>query len=126
MTRFILAAALVAVIASRSDAQPTPIAPPTPAATPAPIVIPVPVVKPPEGYYKSGNVLVGADGYYPFDTGRYLLGGFDGLARYHGTYYMVSPGAATAQQTPAQSVVEPSPSYASPVNGHRGRFFHRR
>jgi hypothetical protein len=122
MTRFATAAVLMALTASRGDAQPTPVAPPAPGVTPAPIVIPITSAKPPAGYYKSGGVLVGADGYYPFDTGKYLLGGFDGLARYSGTYYMVSPGAASAQP----STVEAVPIYAPPASGHRGRFFHRR
>jgi hypothetical protein len=125
MTRFTLAAVLATITASTGTAQPTPITPPAPAATPTPIVIPVTSAKPPSGYYKSGGVLVGADGYYPFDTGNYLLGGFDGLARYSGTYYMVSPDAANVPQSLAPSAVD-WPAYVPPAGGHRGRFFHRR
>lgn len=138
MRRFIAALVLTALVAPRGDAQPVPVAPPgpgakevpiappgpgakvipAPAPVPAPIVIPVTTVKPPAGYYKSGGVLVGADGYYPFDTGPYLLGGFDGLTRYSGTFYMVSPGAAPP--------IEPTPLYAEPSGPTRGRLFHRR
>ena len=127
MTRFATAAVLMAFTAARGEAQTVPVAPPAPGVTPAPIVIPITSAKPPSGYYKSGGILVGADGYYPFDTGQYLLGGFDGLARYSGTYVMVPPGAANLPlQTAVPSVVESVPVYAPPASGHRGRFFHRR
>ena len=140
MRRILAAVVLMALVAARGDAQPVPIAPPGPGAKqapvappgpgakvvplpapiPAPIVIPVTSAKPPSGFYKSGGVLVGADGYYPFDTGAYLLGGFDGLTRYSGTFYMVSPGAATAPP------IEPVPLHAAPPGHTRGRLFHRR
>jgi hypothetical protein len=97
---------------------------PAPAPVPAPIVIPITSAKPPAGYYKSGGVLVGADGYYPFDTGAYLLGGFDGLTRYSGTYYMVAPAAAMPLQ--GAPPIEPVPLYAAPAGPTRGRLFHHR
>jgi hypothetical protein len=147
MRRFTTAVVLMALVAARGNTQPVPIAPPgpearqvpvpivpprpgakmvpVPASVPAPIVIPVTSAKPPSGYYKSGGVLVGADGYYPFDTGRYLLGGFDGLTRYSGTYYMVAPGAATVPLQAAPPI-EPIPIYAAPAGPTRGRLFHRR
>ena len=148
MTRFTAAVVLVALGAARGEAQPAPIVPPgpgakqsplpvvplgpgakmvpVPAPVPAPIVIPVTSARPPAGYYKSGGVLVGADGYYPFDTGAFLLGGFEGLARYHGTYVMV-PGAIAHPPAPAAPVgVEPIPIEPAPASGHRGRLFHRR
>lgn len=143
MTRFIAAVVLVSLAAARGEAQPVPIAPPGPGARPvpvpvvppgpgarlaptpvpmrAPIVIPVTSAKPPAGYYKSGGVLVGADGYYPFDTGPYLLGGFEGLTRYSGTYVMV-PGAVA--HPPVAS--GPVPVEFAPAAVPRGRFFHRK
>ena len=102
--------------------MPHPLEPPpvtvAPAPKPEPIVIPVTAAKPPQGFYKSGGVLVGADGYYPFDTGDYLLGGTQGLARSTGFFYMVPSATAYAGPT-----VEASASvYAT----GRHRFFHRR
>jgi hypothetical protein len=51
------------------------------------------IVNPGLGFYKSGGVLVGSQGYYPYDTGAFLLGGTDGLARYTGFFAMVYPSA---------------------------------
>lgn len=65
---------------------PPPVAVPGPTPTPGP-----PVTAPGAGFYKSGGVLVGADGRYPYDTGYYLLGGTDGLARSTGHFTMVYP-----------------------------------
>jgi hypothetical protein len=145
MRRFTAVVVIMVLVAARGDAQPVPLAPPGPGAkqvpvappgpgakvvpipapVPAPIVIPVTSAKPPSGYYKSGGVLVGADGYYPFDTGPYLLGGFNGLTRYSGTYYMVAPGAAIAPLQ-AEPPIEPIPLYAAPAGPTRGRLFHHR
>ena len=126
MTQYAAAMAVVALLAPHCDAQPVPVAPPGPGAAtpPAPIVIPITSAKPPSGFYKSGGVLVGADGYYPFDTGHYLLGGFDGLTRYSGSFVMVPPGAPVSS-TPAVAS-DPGPVMAVPYSGHRGRLFHRR
>jgi hypothetical protein len=137
MTRFAIAAAIVTLSAACSEAQPVPLAPPgpgggkapAPAPTPAPIVIPVTSAKPPSGYYKSGGVLVGADGYYPFDTGHYLLGGFDGLTRSSGTYFMVPSGTANGPPqtaTHGSIIIEHVPIDAAPAISHRGRIIHRR
>jgi len=132
MTRFAIAAVLVTLHAACGKAQPVPVAPPGPGGVkapaplpaPAPIIIPVTSAKPPSGYYKSGGVLVGADGYYPFDTGAYLLGGFDGLTRYSGSFYMV-PGPLST--VPAASpLAEPSPLVAVPATAPRAGLFHRR
>jgi hypothetical protein len=132
MTRFAFAVVIVGLAAARGAAQPAPVAPPPlgAGAFPAPpIVIQVPVTKAPFAYYKSGGIFVGADGYYPFDTGPYLLGGFDGLARYSGTYVMVPsvPANGVAQSAmPSTPIVEPVPLDSAQSNGHRGRLFHRR
>jgi hypothetical protein len=127
MTRFATAAVLVSVLASRGDGQSVPISPPGPGAAtpPTPLVIPITSAKPPSGFYKSGGVLVGADGYFPFDTGHYLLGGFDGLTRYSGTFVMVPPGySSMPSPTSSAPVIAGDP--APVIAGHRGRLFHRR
>jgi hypothetical protein len=36
--------------------------------------------------------VVGAYGFYPYDTGDWLLGGTDGLTRQSGSFTMVYPG----------------------------------
>ena len=121
MRRYVTAMLLVAIVAPLATAQTRPMAPPPTTPTPTPIAIPITSARPPTGYYKSGGVLVGSDGYYPFDTGAYLLGGYDGLTRSTGTFYMVPP--ATAFGPPAPVVVESAaPVYAT----GRGRLFHKR
>jgi hypothetical protein len=124
MTRYVVATALLVSLAPAAGAQPVPINPPPgTVSAPGPIVIPITSAKPPSGFYKSGGVLVGADGYYPFDTGPYLLGGYEGLTRYSGSFVMVPPGGAHA--APAGPELA-APVYAAPYSGHRGRLFHRR
>jgi hypothetical protein len=71
-------------------------------------------------------VLVGADGHYPFDTGAYLLGGFEGLARYYGSFVMVPGEVAHSAVSSAPPVVEAAPIVFAPAGSPRGRFFHRR
>jgi hypothetical protein len=122
MTRFAVATVLAAILAPLAMAQsrpPAPIDPPLP--PPTPIVIPIQTAPPAAGYYKSGGRLVGADGYYPFDTGYYLKPGYEGLARSTGTFVMVPAPAAYGPPAPAivESVV---PVYST----GRGHFFHRR
>jgi hypothetical protein len=41
---------------------------------------------------KTGGLVVGFTGYYPYDSGHWLLGGNDGLVRQTGPYTMVFPG----------------------------------
>lgn len=125
MMRQTIAIVLLASLGETAGAQPPVIGgtqPPGPGVNqPAPVIIQIPTSKPPVGYYKSGHVLVGADGYYPFDSGDYLLGGTDGLARFRGQFVMVPTGA------PA---VTDNGGYwghgGSWGNGTRHRLFHRR
>jgi len=69
--------------------------PPRPVSGPLPGTLPAPmlgsIVNPGLGFYKSGGVLVGSQGYYPYDTGDMLLGGTEGLARFTGYFAMVYP-----------------------------------
>jgi hypothetical protein len=57
----------------------------------APRFIEMPAGKPLVGYYKMDNLLVGADGRYPFDSGEYNLSGFAGNARIYGTFAVTLP-----------------------------------
>lgn len=52
--------------------------------------------------FKSGGQILGRDGIYPYDSGEYLLGGVDGLARYHGGFTMELPGAEGAVLMPGK------------------------
>jgi hypothetical protein len=106
--------------------QPVPIRPPVAPPSPGPIVIPITSAPPVSGYYKSGGVLVGGDGYLPFDTGAYLLGGFEGLTRYYGSFVMVPPGAMNLTYSPGASVANSEPSPIYPTARAHGRLFHRR
>jgi hypothetical protein len=45
-------------------------------------------------------VVVGVYGYYPYDTGHWLLGGTDGLTRQSGAFTMVYPEASGAVAAP--------------------------
>jgi hypothetical protein len=104
MKRFVLAAVTVAALGSSVVAQPIPYPVPVPYPVPPPTAVPVPnpdPVPPPPTYsgppgpaipfQKSGGRVVGTDGYYPYDTGNYLLG--DGVvSRQAGFFTMVSPG----------------------------------
>jgi|GEM_PF-3818199 len=109
MKRFLFAAAMIAAFSSVAGAQPVPgttLPPPTSA---APTLEPLPPPPPPAVYYpnvyvppgsppgpaipyfKSGGVVVGAYGYYPYDTGVWLLAGTQGLTRQTGSFTMVYP-----------------------------------
>ncbi len=108
MKRFAIAAVLVAALGLSASAQP-PVYPPTtppplkpplgvaprvelpPVGAPAPNVF-VPPGTPPGPaipVYRSGGVVVGVYGYYPYDSGDWLLGGTDGLTRQRGAFTMV-------------------------------------
>lgn len=118
MTRTLVAAVLVAALAPAAGAQPAPVSPPPVVpemVVPLPPELPVPpppaVYKPnvyvPPGarpgpaipYHKSGSVVVGAYGFYPYDTGDWLLGGTEGLTRQSGSFTMVSPGVYPAAKS---------------------------
>ncbi|HEY1186068.1 MAG TPA: hypothetical protein VGE74_00365 [Gemmata sp.] len=93
------------------NVQPPPIHPPsTPPVPPPPVAVqpavenpsfgaPAPNVFVPPGtppgpavpFVKSGGLVVGVYGYYPYDSGQWLLGGTDGLTRQSGAYTMVYP-----------------------------------
>ena len=68
---------------------------PTPGLVPNPVP-PPPTYSGPAGpaipYQKMGGLVVGETGYYPYDTGAWLLGGTDGLTRQSGAFTMVFPG----------------------------------
>jgi hypothetical protein len=84
---------MVTMLAASAAAQ-------NPYAVPAPVPNP-PAVPPPPTYvgppgpaipiYKSGGRIVGHDGYYPYDTGLYLLAE-TGVSRQMGWFTMVYPG----------------------------------
>lgn len=114
MKRFVLAAVTVAAFGPSAFAQqPAPVPVPAPApgqyvpghyATPPPTLVPVPhpdpvppiptysgTPGPAIPYAKSGGRVVGLGGYYPYDTGLYLLA--DGaVSRQAGYFTMVLPG----------------------------------
>jgi len=126
MARYAIPTVLLVLFAPLAGAQPITTGPPL-APAPGPIIIPVPTVKPPYGYYKSGGVLVGADGYLPFDTGPYLLGGFEGLTRYYGSFVMVPPVPLTTpyESQPVAMSESSAPVYQGSSSPH-WRLFHRR
>jgi hypothetical protein len=101
MKRFVLAALLVAAFGSFAFAQP-PVVPYTLPAPPTAVPVPNPDPVPPPPVYsgppgpaipvhKSGGLVVGTNGYYPYDTGLYLLAE-TGVSRQAGFYTMVYPG----------------------------------
>jgi hypothetical protein len=119
MTRLALAAALVAALGPTAGAQQLPtVPPPAPVAAPPGVAVPAPVAAVPDvpgvpvplppavfrpnvyvppgaqpgpaiPFHKSTGVVVGAYGYYPYDTGNWLLGGTDGQTRQSGSFTMV-------------------------------------
>lgn len=94
MTRFALAAVLVAALGNVAGAQP-PNQPPDPIPNPNPVPPPPTYVGPPGPgvpIHKSGGTVVGTDGYFPYDSGNWLLGGVQPLSRQSGWYTMVYPG----------------------------------
>src|SRR5262245_28527458 len=103
MKRYVITALLLAAFGTCAAAQaPPPTVVPPPAVVtppggplpPPPYIVGPPVANAPfvwpNGFYKSGGVLVGADGNYPYDSGMYLLGGTD-IARVTGYFRMVYP-----------------------------------
>lgn len=134
MLRCAVSSVLLIWLAPLAEAQygpvqpspPVPIRPPVAPPSPGPIVIPITSAKPPSGYYRSGGVLVGADSYFPFDTGAYLLGGYDGLTRYYGSFIMVPPGQLNAPTASGPIVENPEPGPMYPAARSHGRLFHRR
>lgn len=138
MKRFVLAAMIAAALGAPAPAQPVPglgvppytvpYPPPPPTAVPVPNPPPVPpaptYVGPPGPsvvFQKSGGTLVGLYGYYPFDTGNYLLG--DGVvSRQAGFFTMVYTGgnfppAASAESADVLPTARPS--------HFKHKFFHR-
>ncbi len=105
MTRFAIAAILAATLCPVASAQPDPVTISPPVAVvplaptplfglpPAPNVFVRPGTPPGPAipFYKSGGVAVGVYGYYPFDTGEWLLGGTEGQTRQSGSFTMVYP-----------------------------------
>lgn len=90
--------------------QPPAYPPSTPPVPPPPVAVQPTVENPPVGapapnvfvppgtppgpaipFVKSGGLVVGVYGYYPYDTGNWLLGGTDGLTRQSGAFTMVYP-----------------------------------
>lgn len=96
MRRFIIAAALVAALGPTTKAHAGgPLVPPSPPpaeAQPNVFVPPGATPGPAIPFHKSGGVVVGVYGLYPYDTGEWLLGGTDGLTRQSGSFTMVYPG----------------------------------
>jgi hypothetical protein len=98
----LLAAFVVVVIAGSVIAQPPPAFGPPPAMPSQPVLQgPPPTPGGPvtafgSGFYRSGGIFIGANGYLPYDTGTYLLAGTDGLARSTGVFMMSQPAGTEA------------------------------
>jgi len=128
MTRYSIPALLLLSFTMPVGAQPYPASPgpmpvgPAPVLGGAPVTIQVLAGKPPVGFFKSGSVLVGENGYYPFDTGAYALGGYDGLTRQYGSFVMV-PVSSASQFSNSVPTISESPVISPPAHG---RLFHRR
>ena len=107
MKWYAIAFALLASIGTLASAQPPVIGgspppgpgAPAPKAPPAPIIIPI-TTGAPHGFYKSGGVLVGANGLFPFDTGEWILGGTEGLTRSTGFFYVAPSTSTGTMHTP--------------------------
>jgi hypothetical protein len=101
------------------------VTPPTAVPVPnPPSVPPAPTYVGPPGpaipFQKSGGTLVGLYGYYPYDTGNYLLG--DGvISRQAGFFTMVYPGGNFPP--PASPAADALPAARPPHFKHR--LFHR-
>jgi hypothetical protein len=125
MKRFVLATALVVVFGSAAFAQPLPnlipvTMPPTAVPVPHPDPVPpIPTYAGPPGpaipYFKSGGRVVGTDGYYPYDTGLYLLAG-TAVSRQAGYFTMVFPNG--------NAVGNDAPPAASAAPQKKHRLFH--
>jgi hypothetical protein len=107
MKRFVIAAVLAAALGTSAGAQPVPEMPiPVPPLPPPPAVYHPDVYVPPGAqpgsaipFHKSGGVVVGAYGFYPYDTGEWLLGDVQGTTRQSGSFTMVYPGVFPAPAT---------------------------
>ncbi len=143
MKRFVIAAFFAAALGTPLLAQPIPLRsgvgigpPPVPLLMPTPptaVPVPNPPPVPPMPTYsgppgpvvvfqKSGGTLVGLHGYYPYDTGNYLLG--DGIvSRQAGFFTMVYPGGNFPPAASAEPVEE-LPIYTPPTR-FKHRLFHR-
>jgi hypothetical protein len=103
MKRFVIAAVLVAALGTSAGAQPVPdMIPPIP---PPPAIYHPDVYVPPGArpgsaipFHKSGGVVAGAYGFYPYDSGEWLLGDTMGSTRQSGSFTMVYPGVFPAPQ----------------------------
>ena len=85
MKRYAIALGFTLVFASLGLAQPPQIINiPTP--TSSGVTFPAPY-----GPYRQGGVLPNGTAYFGFDSGDYLLGGFDGMIRHTGYFYMGYP-----------------------------------
>ncbi|WP_171469354.1 hypothetical protein [Frigoriglobus tundricola] len=144
MTRFAIAAVLAVVFAQAVGAQPAPAASPispvppgtlpsstippgtvppgTPLPPPPPPAVYQPDVYVPPGappgpaipYHKNTGLVVGAYGFYPYDTGEWLLGGSEGVTRSRGSFTMVYPAPKATASVPCAD-----------TSGHKHGFFRR-
>ena len=117
MTRFAIAAVLAAAFSSAAGAQPAPVtvSPPVAVLPRVPEAFAGPAIP----FHKSGGVVVGTRGLYPFDTGDWLLGGTEGLSRYAGSFTMVGPGNPVYGEPP--TLAGPSAGRGH-LLGRHGRF----
>ncbi|MBN9120998.1 MAG: hypothetical protein J0I06_17915 [Planctomycetes bacterium] len=122
MRRFVIAAIAAAALGPAAGAQPVPVMPqpvPPPPLPPLPAVLEPNVYVPPGAppgpaipFHKSGGVVVGAYGFYPYDTGNWLLGGNGGLTRQSGSFTMVYPSVLSGAAS------GPSADCRHPLFGH--------
>jgi hypothetical protein len=93
---------------------PSDIPPAGPIPSPVP---PTPTYTGPAGpafpYQKSGGLIVGTTGLYPYDSGAWLLGGSDGLTRQSGAFTMVYPNGNA--EPPASYLPAYVPSGRTPL-----------
>lgn len=115
MKRYAVALVLAGILGAPASAQPPLAFGPPPPTPPQPVLQgPPPSPGGPvtafgAGFYRSGGIFVGNGGYFPYDTGTYLLAGSDGLARSSGVFTMVAPSGGDA----------------APAGGGRCRLFRR-
>jgi hypothetical protein len=112
MQRYAIALGFTIVFASLSWAQPPQITSiPTP--TSSGVTFPAPY-----GPYRQGGVLADGTPYLGFDSGEYLLGGFDGLIRHTGYFYMGYPPGGRSAWTAPFSECGPRCSRSSNAYGY--------
>lgn len=117
MTRFAIAAVLAAALSPAAGAQPAPVTVSPPVAVLP--TVPAEFAGPAIPFHKSGGVIVGTRGLYPFDTGDWLLGGTEGLSRYSGSFTMIGPGGPMSAEPPPFTG---TPTGRSHFVGRHGRF----